>query len=77
VTQLLFKGDIVGVRCKGCAQIKRLKDFPKAARREGRGVYCSSCVKKQVSAMNFQINREAVRRRQVQGGTAPLRRDDD
>jgi hypothetical protein len=75
MTQLLFKDEIVGVRCNGCARILRLQSFPKAARREGRGTYCSDCVKKEVSAKNFAFSRNMVARRRIQGGTLPLKDD--
>ena len=70
--QLIVANEIVGVRCKGCCAVKRLSEFPKASRQAGRGVYCSTCVKKEISARNFQLNRQAVARRRLVGGTAPL-----
>lgn len=73
--QLIVANEIVGQRCKSCARVLRLKQFPKASRRMGRGVFCSDCIKKEVAARNFQLNRQAVARRKLQGGTAPLRGD--
>lgn len=70
--QLIVADEIVGQRCKGCCQIKRLTDFPRASRKGGRGTWCSTCVKKEISAKNFALSRNFVARRRLVGGTAPL-----
>lgn len=72
MTQLVSDGNVLGVVCRGCGRLKKLTEFPRASRREGRGTWCSKCCRKECSAKNFAFSRSMVARRKIQGGTEPL-----
>ena len=72
MTQLIYRNETPGQICKGCGKVKRLGEFPRAARREGRGTWCSECERRNCAAKNYAFSRAMVARRLIQGGTAAL-----